>query len=140
VVSSADPLTAAETAPLFLEEEVGHLDQAGRAVLHHIGLDLGFLSTSFRADAASVADQAVALGVRRLLVLDLARVGTGKGTGTEGLCARLAARHPGVELSAGGGVRDLSDLRRLRDCGVQAALVAQALHEGVLRRADLQGL
>jgi phosphoribosylformimino-5-aminoimidazole carboxamide ribotide isomerase len=90
-------------------------------------------ATAWRvADAWSVASRAVAAGVRRVLVLDLARVGGGSGTGTEALCARLAAAYPDVELSAGGGVRDAADLRRLERCGVRVALVASALHDGRL--------
>jgi phosphoribosylformimino-5-aminoimidazole carboxamide ribotide isomerase len=92
------------------------------------------------ADARGIAAQAVALGVRRLLVLDLLRVGEGGGIGTEELCAALAVDHPGVEVAAGGGVRDLADLLRLRDCGVAAALVASALHDGTLRREELDSL
>ncbi len=89
-------------------------------------------------DAWSVAERAVGLGVRRLLVLDLARVGGGGGTGTDALCARLAAAYRELELSAGGGVRGVADLRRLRGCGVRAALVASALHDGALSAADLR--
>ncbi len=88
-------------------------------------------------DAWDLACQAIAGGVCRLLVLDLARVGEGTGTGTEELCGRLAS-WPTVEVSAGGGIRDASDLARLRSQGVAAALVASALHDGKLTRADLQ--
>jgi phosphoribosylformimino-5-aminoimidazole carboxamide ribotide isomerase len=88
-------------------------------------------------DAWSIAARAMGLGMRRLLVLDLARVGGGAGTGTDALCARLAAAYPEVEVSAGGGVRGAADLRRLRGCGVRAALVASALHDGALTAADL---
>lgn len=91
-------------------------------------------------DAGSIAARAVALGVRRLLVLDLARVGLDGGTGTRQLCARLSADFPGVEVSAGGGVRHRGDLEELRDCGVRTALVASALHDGRMSRADLDGL
>ncbi|MGH7174523.1 MAG: HisA/HisF-related TIM barrel protein, partial [Gemmataceae bacterium] len=80
------------------------------------------------------------LGVRRLLVLDLAQVGCDSGTGTRELCARLCAKHPHVPISAGGGVRHRGDLEDLRACGVQASLVASALHDGRLTRADLEGL
>ena len=80
------------------------------------------------------------LGVRRLLVLDLARVGLGGGIGTRDLCARLCSAFPKVEVSAGGGVRHRGDLEELRACGVGAALVASALHDGRLTRADLDGL
>lgn len=77
-----------------------------------------------------IAAAAVDRGVRRLLVLDLARVGVDGGTGTEELCRRLAADHPKVEIAAGGGIRGEDDLARLEACGVRAALVATALHEG----------
>jgi phosphoribosylformimino-5-aminoimidazole carboxamide ribotide isomerase len=87
-----------------------------------------------------LAAAAVARGVRRLLVLDLARVGVEAGPGTEELCARLTTAHPGVEVAAGGGVRGRADLERLKMAGVSAALVASALHEGRLTRADLVGL
>jgi phosphoribosylformimino-5-aminoimidazole carboxamide ribotide isomerase len=52
----------------------------------------------------------------------------------------LAAAHPEVEVSAGGGVRGVADLRRLRDCGVRAALVASALHDGAVTAAELAAL
>jgi phosphoribosylformimino-5-aminoimidazole carboxamide ribotide isomerase len=83
-------------------------------------------------DPEAVARSVVERGVRRLLVLDLTRVGVGRGTGTEELCARLAAAYPDVEVSAGGGVRGKADLERLAACGVRAALVASALHDGAL--------
>jgi phosphoribosylformimino-5-aminoimidazole carboxamide ribotide isomerase len=92
------------------------------------------------ADAWSIAAQAVALGVRRLLVLDLARVGVNTGTGTDELCERLVVSYPEVEVWAGGGVRGPEDLLRLRGRGVRAVLVASALHDGALTRADLDGL
>lgn len=91
-------------------------------------------------DAWSIAAQAIGMGVRRLLVLDLARVGRGDGTGTRELCGRLCAAYPNVAISAGGGVRNRADLDDLRSCGVTTALVASALHRGWLRRGDLDGL
>jgi phosphoribosylformimino-5-aminoimidazole carboxamide ribotide isomerase len=91
-------------------------------------------------DPWSVAAAAVAIGIRRLLVLDLAQVGTGGGTATEDLCRRLAQTHPNVELATGGGVRGPDDIRRLRDAGVRAVLVASALHDGRLKPEDLPGL
>jgi len=91
------------------------------------------------AEPLQIANAAVACGVRRVLILDLVRVGEGQGTGTEDLCRALTLAHPGVEISAGGGVRGVEDLRRLRDCGVAAVLVASALHDGRLGREDLFG-
>jgi phosphoribosylformimino-5-aminoimidazole carboxamide ribotide isomerase len=83
-----------------------------------------------------LAEMAVAAGVRRLIVLDLADVGTGGGTRTLALCRALHHRWPQIELTAGGGVRDLDDLRQLAAAGCRAALVASALHGGRLTKAD----
>jgi phosphoribosylformimino-5-aminoimidazole carboxamide ribotide isomerase len=83
-------------------------------------------------EADSIADEAVALGCRCLLVLDLARVGTGRGTGSIALLGRLRDRHPGVELVAGGGVSGPGDVAELAALGVSAVLVGSALHDGRL--------
>ncbi len=82
------------------------------------------------AEPFAVAQEAVARGIRRLLILDLARVGSGAGTGTEELCRRLAAAHPDVRIAAGGGIDCLADVRRLESLGVETVLVASALHDG----------
>lgn len=104
------------------------------------GAPLGDLSAWERGDAAGIAAQAVGLGVRQLIVLDLARVGGDGGTGTEDLCRGLASRHPGVEVVAGGGVRDVTDVRRLRECGAAGVLVASALHDGRITREQVAAL
>ena len=70
-----------------------------------------------------------ALGVRELLVIDLARVGSGAGPPLDAV-RELAAALPGVAIYAGGGVRDDADLRALEVAGATGALVATALHEG----------
>jgi phosphoribosylformimino-5-aminoimidazole carboxamide ribotide isomerase len=80
----------------------------------------------------AIADTVIAAGCRHLIVLDLGRVGTGNGTGTESLCAEVARRHLGVAVYAGGGIRNADDIRRLEDVGVAGALVASAIHDGVI--------
>lgn len=77
-----------------------------------------------------IAATAIDCGIRRIIVLDLADVGVGRGIGTLELVTRLRRAHPQLELTAGGGVRDLQDLRTLADAGCNAALVASALHDG----------
>jgi phosphoribosylformimino-5-aminoimidazole carboxamide ribotide isomerase len=104
------------------------------------GIPLGDRAAWDAADGRAIAARAVAVGVRRIIVLDLARVGGGVGTGTEDLCRDLVVSYPGVEILAGGGVRGPDDVRRLRDCGVAGVLVASALHDGRLRAQDLPGL
>jgi len=101
------------------------------------GLPLGNPDRWRQPDAFSIATEAIAAGIRRIIVLDLARVGGGDGTGTEHLCTRLASKYPAIEIVAGGGIRGISDLQRLKECGVRAALVASALHDGRLRSGDV---
>ena len=78
---------------------------------------------------AAVVPLAQALGVDELLVIDLARVGSGSGPPLDAV-AELAAALPGTAIYAGGGVRDDGDLRALESAGAAGALVATALHEG----------
>jgi phosphoribosylformimino-5-aminoimidazole carboxamide ribotide isomerase len=80
-------------------------------------------------DAATAAPLATQLGVRELLVIDLARVGSGAGPPLDAV-KQLAAALPGLAIYAGGGVRDDDDLRALTAVGAAGALVATALHEG----------
>jgi phosphoribosylformimino-5-aminoimidazole carboxamide ribotide isomerase len=104
------------------------------------GQPLGEVGAWKCADADSLAAEAAAAGAGALIVLDLARVGLGGGTGTERLCQRLADTHPHIEIVAGGGVSSRADLQRLRACGVRAALVASALHDGRIGPDDLARL
>jgi phosphoribosylformimino-5-aminoimidazole carboxamide ribotide isomerase len=78
-------------------------------------------------------------GVREAIVLDLARVGSGVGPDVD-LIADIHAAFPDLELLAGGGVRDVADLRALDAAGAAGALVATALHRGVIGRRELAQL
>jgi phosphoribosylformimino-5-aminoimidazole carboxamide ribotide isomerase len=104
------------------------------------GQPLGATASWGGNDRWGIAQRAVGEGVRHLLVLDLARVGVGAGVGTEILCADLRSTYPALTILAGGGVRGPADIRRLYDHGVDYALVASALHDGRLARADVAQL
>jgi len=78
-------------------------------------------------------------GLREVTVLDLARVGSGAGPDVA-LIAELHAAFPDLELLAGGGVRGVDDLRALGDAGAAGALVATALHRGVIGQRELAEL
>jgi HisA/HisF family protein len=78
-------------------------------------------------------------GLREAIVLDLARVGSGEGPDV-GLIAELHAAFPDLDLLAGGGVRDVDDLRALDAAGAAGALVATALHRGVIGAPELAAL
>lgn len=85
-----------------------------------------------RRDPVFVAEQFYSRGFRTIIVIDVSRVGTGIGSGTEALCTEIKRQLPQVELIAGGGVRDWDDIHRLEDAGADAVLVASSLHDGRL--------
>src|SRR5438876_2814660 len=83
-----------------------------------------------------LAARAADAGASAVIMIDLARVGTGSGLDL-GLIARVRTAAPGVTLLAGGGVRGLEDIARLADAGCDGALVATALHDGRLGAAGV---
>ncbi len=96
-------------------------------------------ATGPQPDAVSLTAQAADAGISTLLVLDLARIGTGCGTDL-GLLEDLRKRFPLMRLLAGGGVLARRDLERMRDAGCDGALVASAVHAGTITAADLAAL
>ena len=83
-----------------------------------------------------LARAAVTAGAGTVIVLDLARVGSGRGVDSA-LVEALRRAHPHVELLAGGGIGTARDLERLVDVGLDGALVATALHDGRIERGDV---
>lgn len=79
-----------------------------------------------------IAEQAILAGVKRMILLDLVDVGMAGGTRTLSLCHALHQQFPQLMLIAGGGVRSAADLVTLGQQGCTAALVASALHDGLL--------
>jgi phosphoribosylformimino-5-aminoimidazole carboxamide ribotide isomerase len=78
-----------------------------------------------------IAARAAAAGAGAVIVIDLARVGSGRGVDVSVIAAvRKAA--PQLTLLAGGGVRGIDDLARLAQAGCDGALVATALLDGRL--------
>jgi phosphoribosylformimino-5-aminoimidazole carboxamide ribotide isomerase len=77
--------------------------------------------------------------LREAIVLDLARVGSAAGPDVA-LIAELHDAFPDLELLAGGGVRTVDDLRALERAGAAGALVATALHRGVIGPRELAEL
>ena len=139
--------------------DAGFAEAGGVAAFLATGLGRPVIGSESQSDPALVAD----LGDRAVLSLDtngterlgpaalhddpsfwppdviamtLARVGAGAGPD---LAALRALRAPGRRVYAAGGVRGSDDLRALRAAGIAGALVASSLHDGTLRRADLDG-
>jgi phosphoribosylformimino-5-aminoimidazole carboxamide ribotide isomerase len=93
-------------------------------------------SEAWSDDPLQIARQAVEVGVSRMIVLDLADVGTSSGGQTDSLCRLLLQQFPSLQLTCGGGVRGIEDLRRLKSLGAAWVLVASALHDGRLSASD----
>jgi phosphoribosylformimino-5-aminoimidazole carboxamide ribotide isomerase len=127
--------------PDALERLLAELPE--RSVILSIDLRDGLLLSPDARLAGLPAVEALARltrpGLREAIVLDLARVGTGAGPDVA-LIGELRTAFPHLELLAGGGVRDVEDLRALEAAGAAGALVATALHRGVIGARELSEL
>lgn len=90
-------------------------------------------------DPLRVAELAVERGIRRILVLDLARIGTERGANLS-LPRAIRERWPEIELVIGGGIRDAEDVRAAANAGADAVLVGTALHQGRIGTRELARL
>lgn len=94
-------------------------------------------TSNWPATAAEIAAKVLACGIDRLLILDLADVGTGRGGSTQRAVRACRGDNRVKSLWAGGGVRSVGDLERWRDLQVDEVLVASALHDGRLSVSDV---
>lgn len=124
--------------PTELSQLVGRL---GRKLVFSLdlmaGKPMGRIESWSAADGFGIAQQAIDLGVERILVLDLAGVGVNAGSKTADVCVRLRSAYPTLRIATGGGVRGLDDLMQLKEIGVDEVLIASALHDARLSRTDL---
>jgi HisA/HisF family protein len=100
-------------------------------------LSLDFRAAQFAGPAELLDDTSA--WPRRLIVMTLARVGSGAGPDTARI-AEIRARASGRSIYAAGGVRDANDLAALHQLDVAGALVATSLHDGRLSGADIARL
>src|SRR5262245_32917613 len=122
------------SSPMALSE-IGHILGWGQMIVSldlKAGLPLTSVGQWQTCTPLGIARDLMATGISRLIVLDLADVGTGGGTRTLELCRQIRREFPAIELIAGGGVRGIDDLKALASAGCDAALVATALHDGRL--------
>ncbi|MEK7282608.1 MAG: HisA/HisF-related TIM barrel protein [Acidobacteriota bacterium] len=127
--------------PVLGTETLRSIEELGSRAVLSLDLDAsGLVSRSALVAPLreeEVLDRARRSGVRSGIVLLLDRVGTGRGLPRERLRAlRIAAA--GLDLVAGGGIADLDDLLFLRDAGFSGALLATALHDGLISPDDLR--
>lgn len=76
------------------------------------------------------------MGVIKIIILDLARVGSERGVNLA--IMREVLQETNLEVLTGGGIRGINDLETLRNIGVSAALVATVLHTGKLSAKELR--
>jgi phosphoribosylformimino-5-aminoimidazole carboxamide ribotide isomerase len=105
--------------------------RGGRPVLH--------AGAAPRETPLALVGRAAAAGATAILVLDLARVASGRGL-DRALLEAIRSAHPGLELLAGGGIASPRDLEQLAATGLDGALVATALHAGAIGKADVAAL
>jgi HisA/HisF family protein len=85
--------------------------------------------------AQEITSMIIDIGVTRVIELDLARVGKGRG-------ARLfqGPRDRITEWFVGGGISSIQEMQSLDRAGYEGLLIGSALHQGVFTKEDLQSL
>ena len=73
----------------------------------------------------------LALGIDTVICTDIARDGAMRGANAA-LYAELMLRHPGIKLTASGGVSGMEDVRRLRALGLYGAIIGKAYYTGAI--------
>ena len=142
---NARPVVGSETCrrPKVLSQALAEtcVEPHARPVAFSIDLKAGHLLGDWQSwglagphDVLNLARRVIEMGVQTLIVLDLARVGSGSGAGTEPLLRAIRNEFPEIDLIAGGGVRGWDDVERLGEAGATGVLVASALHDGTLTR------
>lgn len=75
---------------------------------------------------------AIDSGIRQLIVLDLAAVGTGHGVPTLQVCREIRHIAPDITIISGGGVDSSACVAAAAKAGLDGLLIASALHDGRL--------
>jgi phosphoribosylformimino-5-aminoimidazole carboxamide ribotide isomerase len=130
----------------WLDAGLGHLvvgseSQQDMALMQRLSqhdrvvLSLDFRDQAFQGPPALLDD--VASWPGKLIVMTLARVGSGAGPDLDRLC-EIRDIAAGRDIYAAGGVRDSADIAVLKSAGISGALVATSLHDGRLRGSDLE--
>jgi len=108
-------------------ETVLSLDFKGDGLLTRIeelrGIDIEELVKTFSS-----------YNIAELIYLDLERVGMSCGV-REGVIKRMV-QATSIPLLVGGGINDISDIRRMQTLGVSGVLVATAIHRGRITKDD----
>jgi phosphoribosylformimino-5-aminoimidazole carboxamide ribotide isomerase len=80
--------------------------------------------------------------LQQLVAAGISRVVMSHGGGTSELSrlSEIGQRYPSIEVSVAGGVTDLDGVRRLRDAGVSALILGEALLSGAIDFVEAQAI
>ena len=136
VVVASESLPEIDRLPEFFPEANDH-----PPIVFSVDLKHGLLRSAdplwTDRDPLDLVSTVVRHGVRQIIVLDLAAVGTGSGIPTLNLCREIKRRWPDLKVISGGGVRSPACLESARQAGLDGLLIASALHDGRLKAEDL---
>lgn len=110
------------------------------AVLRALPPDCYVLSLDFKDDKFAGPQQVLDEAQHwpeAVIVMTLARVGSGDGPDLERIASIVAAAG-GRRVYAAGGGRDRADIEALHAAGAAGVLIATALHTGTIKAGDLQ--
>jgi phosphoribosylformimino-5-aminoimidazole carboxamide ribotide isomerase len=79
----------------------------------------------------------VSRGVKRVISTDISRDGMMTGPSIE-LYKDMMALHPGLHVTASGGVSCINDVARLEETGVPAVIIGKAIYEGRITMKELE--
>jgi phosphoribosylformimino-5-aminoimidazole carboxamide ribotide isomerase len=130
----AAPVTTLIVGSESIERAAEFEDIAAEAPLRTV-LSLDFRGEEFMGPRRLLEDET--LWPDRVIVMTLARVGSGEGPDMDRLAA-IVKRAGKRKVYAAGGLRHRADLMALRDLGAAGVLVASALHEGAITAQDIK--
>ena len=101
------------------------------------GIPLGDAVQWNQASAETIVEKVVTIGISRIIILDLSKIGTETGLPMLELCRNLRAQYPELEITLGGGIQTEDDLKEAEEAGANCVLVATALHTGTLKKTSI---
>lgn len=119
--------------PVLGSESLAALPERGALRADSV-LSLDFRGEDFLGPAALLRE--AERWPEEVIIMTLTRVGVGAGPDLAFL-AQLQGLKPACRLYAAGGVRHVADLSALAEAGASGVLLASALHDGNLSRAEL---
>jgi len=81
-------------------------------------------------------DFCMKIGIEKFICTDISKDGTMKGLNVE-LYKKIMNRYPGIKLIASGGVKDIDEVKKLKELNSYAVVVGKAIYE---ERIDLKEL